>query len=95
MEIVSITRARDMANAYAKHHGLIDAINKINDSILASAEQGGLHISICLKDFDDFESYKNELIRRLVRAGYNVNISRAQHYIGCNFEDKLNISWYD
>jgi hypothetical protein len=48
-----------------------------------------------LKDFDDFESYKNELIRKLVRAGYDASISRSQEYIGGNFEDKLNISWYD
>lgn len=95
MEIVSIAHVRDIANAYMEHPGLNDAINKINDSILEVAEQGGLQISICLKDFDDFESYKKELIKRLVRAGYNVSISSYQEHIGCNFEDMLNISWYD
>jgi serine protease inhibitor ecotin len=95
MEIVSIARVRDIANAYMEHPGLSDAINKINASILEVAEQGGLHISICLKDFDDFESYKNELIRKLVRAGYNASVSCSQEYIGGNFEDKLDISWHD
>ena len=95
MEIVSITHVRDIANAYMEQPGLIAAINTINDSILETAEQGGLYVSICLKDFDDFESYKNELVKRLVKAGYNVSFSCSQEYIGCNFEDKLNISWYD
>lgn len=95
MEIVSIARVRDIANAYMEHPGLHDAINKINASILEAAEQGGLHISIRVKGFYDFESYKEELIKRLVRAGYNASISSSQEYIGGNFEDKLNISWYD
>lgn len=103
MEIISIARVRDIANAYTEHPGLIDAINTINDSILKTAEQGGLHVSIPLNEFDGcFESYKEKLIKRLIRAGYNASISNSQTYISANFEDKLsifedklNISWYD
>ena len=95
MEIVSIARVRDIANAYMEHPGLYDAINKINASILEAAEQGGLHISIRVKGFYEFESYKKELIKRLIKSGYNASISCCQEYIGGNFEDKLNISWHD
>ena len=93
MEIVSIARVRDIANAHMEHPGLHDAINKINASILEAAEQGGLHISIRVKGFYDFESYKEELIKRLVRAGYDVNIDYA-----CDFDynlSSLDISWHD
>lgn len=103
MEIVSITHVRDIANAYMEYPGYNAAINTINDSILKTAEQGGLYVSIPLKEFDGyFESYKEKLIKRLIRAGYNASISSSQTYIGANFEDKLsifedklNISWYD
>lgn len=95
MEIVSITHVRDIANAYMEHPGYNAAINTINDSILKTTEQGGLYISIPSKEFDGFESYKEKLVKRLIRAGYNASISHSQDYIGANFEDKLNISWYD
>ena len=93
MEIVSIAHVKDIANAYMEHPGLSDAINTINTSILEAAEQGGLRVSINLKKFNGFESYKEELIKKMVRAGYDVNINYFDNF-GFNLSS-LDISWHD